>query len=308
MKSLRGILSIPALCLCLCLSLSCNKDKDSKTSLKSMSGSISIGTMPSYVRTGSVFDFSLTQDLSLKEADAAAGKVISITISVEGGTLSDSTATGFRFTVSDEPGNVVVKAVATADGYSSRTASLSAKAVCAESVTVSRTPEETEIDGVVWKRLNLDDSSVGGKPYLEEPALWDVFGGFYSGAEAQSACPSGYALPTFDQWKQLWDVAGDAGAIMAKDASFNGTRMWDHYADNVFIITDKLNFSALPCGYAVISDGEWQFFGYGDYASFWVTDGASPLCVQLYVEEPGYLTFAPSDPSSFAASVRCVKE
>lgn len=306
MKSLRGIISV--LVLCLCLAPSCNKEKDKKPTVKTISGTISIGTMPSYVRTGDVFDFVLEQDLSLKEADIKAGKTISITISCEGGTISDSTATGFRFTVADEPGDVVVRAVGSADGYSSKTARLSAKSVCPASLSVEREPAETEIDGILWQRLNLDDSTVGGKAYLDEDALWDVLGGYYTGAEASSVCPSGYALPTFDQWKQLWDVAGNAGAIMARNATLNGVKMWDHYSDNVFTITDELNFSAVPCGYAVIADGEWEFYGYGEYASFWVMDGSSPLCVQLYVEEPEYLTYKPSDPSLFAASVRCVKE
>lgn len=281
---------------------------DSKTSeYKTMTGSLTIGSMPSYIRTGSVYDFDLETTVELDEKDKKKGLEPEYEFSVTGGTISDQTATHFRFTAANEPTDATVKAVASYKGYISKPVTLSATVVNKTSVSINRTPETVTLGGSEWQRVNCDNTSTGAVAYLQEPALTDVFGAFYTSSQLEGACPAGYTVPTLEQWKALVPSGSNVGQLMA-DASFNGKTMWNHYVDNIFKLTDSKNFSAIPCGYATIYDGEYTFSGYGSYACFWAMDGAKPVCVQIYADEPSILTFDPGTTADFAASLRCVRK
>lgn len=303
MKSFGRILLLAAL-VCVA-AVSCKKD-DEKTS-KSISGKWSSATLDKYISPLSEVRFELESTLALEEADVKAGLEIKYAAVVTGGTIKDSTMAGFTFVADSKCGAASVKITASCSGYSPRTISTSATIVDPSYVSVERDPADVTIDGVVWNRLNAQNSSVG-IPYEKEKLFWDILGGYYTAEELPSVCPAGYKIPTLAQWDGLFAGSRNAGDLMAGDVKMNEKIMWDHYSDNVFKLTNSTNFSALPCGYALKLDDEFFFYGYGQYACYWAMDGADPVCVQLYSEDTNYTTYYPSSASDFAANVRCVRE
>jgi uncharacterized protein (TIGR02145 family) len=91
---------------------------------------------------------------------------------------------------------------------------------------------------------------------------------------------------------------------MAK-ARFNGSLMWDYYRE--VNITDEA-LGAIPTGYANVSDGEYAFAGYLDYAVFWTADEYEGNGVYRYINKQYDNVFVgTASKQTFAASVRCVR-
>lgn len=297
MKSLGRIFLFSLLALS--LASSCKKDESSK-SLLSMSGTWKTAEMDKYIRPLAEIRFDLETSLATED-----GTEIVYTYTVTGGTIKDSTALGITFVASKTCMEASVKITAEAKGYVTKSITRKTTIVDPSYVSVEREPGEVEIGGTVWLRNNLENRSKG-LPYLDEECFWDILGGFYTVDQLEGICPEGFTLPTLRQWDALFE-GHHAGELMSN--SMMGEKlMWNHYADNIFKLTDALGFSALPCGYATRLDSEFYFFGYGDYACFWVMDEDTPLCVQLYADDPSYLKYYPQDNRDFAANVRCVRK
>lgn len=176
------------------------------------------------------------------------------------------------------------------------------------------------------KELTGDDGkSIGcGIPYRKSSAMTDVFGLYYTQAQARKACPEGWRLSTAEDWLALAVEAaskqegvdgtafdksgifsGIAGGLMA-DAEFNGVKMWEYWPQ--VKITNVLHFAAVSAGMATISSSSVKFEGIKEYSAFWTDagDGERGYYRYIYVDSPdvqigeGY--------SSFAASVRCVRD
>ena len=57
-------------------------------------------------------------------------------------------------------------------------------------------------NGLDWFRNNLANPAYG-VPYTNAEAMSEVFGRYYSHAEATKACPEGWRLPTDAEWREL---------------------------------------------------------------------------------------------------------
>lgn len=176
----------------------------------------------------------------------------------------------------------------------------------------------------IWFRHNLAyagriaDTGTG-VPYLDCEAMTDVFGLYYTQEQAMQACPSGWRLPSEEDWLDMANaVAGDAaafgrnetyrglaGALMA-DARFNGNVLWEYWPQ--VKITNSSRLSALSAGYATVSEGSNKFEGSSKYAAFWTSekDGERGTYRYIHVESPDL--YIGTGYGSFAASVRCVKD
>ena len=78
-------------------------------------------------------------------------------------------------------------------------------------------------------------------------------------AVVQGVCPSGWHLPTYDEWQTLFEAVGGSSAAGKALKSGSG---WYSNGNG----TDTYGFSALPAGGSINSV---HFYYAGNYASFW---------------------------------------
>jgi len=117
-----------------------------------------------------------------------------------------------------------------------------------------------------WQKQNsnLVPRSGSGiyKCYEDKDSNCDEYGKLYDWEAAQSACPSGFHLPTDEEWTVLTDYVGGASIAGTKLKSKTG---WESYS-GVPVGTDEYGFAALPGGYGG-SDG--VFLSAGSRGVWW---------------------------------------
>lgn len=304
------------------LSISCKKDKNNTATYKSMSGDLSVGTeMLSFVNPGDKFDFvSSGVTIPESETDKTVERVYTYKDSEKN---KKDTIDKYSVVIPDIVGEYKVTATAEAKGYYTKTKVLTTTVVSGKSLTScdksslaqiqdlrdSKHYRTTVIGGRTWMADNLayfEKDAEGkytlGNPYSGVKATEDVFGGFYSWGDARKACPSGWRIPTIEEWNALGESAGD----LMCDAYYNGGRLWEFWPE--VKKTNKHNFFAMPFGYATIVDGEYTFTGFNDYAFYWADDAGKPVCKYIYVSNPKVIDWPSASETDFAAQLRCIKE
>lgn len=174
----------------------------------------------------------------------------------------------------------------------------------------------TEAGGRKWMRTNLAWEGAG-TAYRGYDVLSDIFGRYYTWEEARNACPEGWTLPSEEDWKALAESCGAgtdaggnfkgmAGKLLA-DLRFNKTRMWEF--SRYVKITDEARLSVMPSGYASLSPAGTDFSSMYRYAAIWTSDEDGERGVMRYIYRDSDNVFRGlADKTTFAASVRCVKE
>ncbi len=297
----------------------CKKDSSTTTS-KSLAGTFTVTAIPAYSNPGDSWHLEAS-GLSLAEDEEDTTIVIGYSFTV-GSSAADTVST-IDVVVPDTLGTFEVVAKAWADGYYTKTSTLSTIVVGKKSLSSTvRAVSDSFTDGrdsksyycaqlgsLTWMTSNLayyekdsDGEYTLGMPYEDERATEDVFGGFYSWADAQSACPDGWRLPTAEEWDSLGE---DAGALMF-DGTYNGDLLWEFWPD--VKITNSKGFYAEPFGYATIEDSSYTFFGFSDYAMFWADGGSAPACRYFYVKDAEVKSWDSPSATDFAAQIRCVKK
>ncbi len=145
------------------------------------------------------------------------------------------------------------------------------------------------------------------------------YGCLYTFEDAQKVCPTGWALPTTNDFQTLWNNA----KALATDNSNNiatalvliaKSTKWNYQINKG---TDDLGFGALPAGYRNIDDGISTpgFQNMGLTADFWTSvesseeTGIMSFVIALMDAEGSafnWINFLVSDPTT-ARSVRCVR-
>ncbi len=343
MQKSRIIVAAALAVLTVTAALSCNKDSDS-TTLPSLEGTLKFKDMPSFVAPQDEVTFTLN---GVTHPDGGAvGYSIAVTEGYR--TVKDTLEDGvMSFTYKfcdreyfedDTLREVSVSASAFADGYySSSTGTVTLAIVKGgmrggsingllpglddEAVTAGGiTYYARKIGEATWLRRN---AAIEGKgtPYMDAPAMLDVFGSYVNWEDAKTACPEGYRLPSEADWVALGkalgaedaeayrDIAGIAGKMMA-NATFNyeETLLWTYWPQ--VKITDESGFSALPAGFANLGGKTGQFSGMNKFAAFWTADeaGTDTAWYRYLNEKEPDLKAGTADKNSFGASVRCVKE
>ena len=298
---------------------SCKDDEETSTS-KTLSGTLLAGAMDAFSNPGDTYHFSAT-GVSFPEDET--DQSLEIIYYFKDGDYTDTTTT-FDLTIPDTLGTYSITVSARADGYYTKTSTISTMVISERTLTgtvwnggigafYTDTRDNKEYHtmtagGKTWLAQNLayfEKNTEGeytlGHPYADSKAAEDVFGGFYTWADAQAACPEGWHLPSADEFDAL---GADAGALMS-NTYFNGARLWEFWPE--VKITNSTGFAALPFGYATIVDGAYTFYGINDYAYFWVDNAGAPMCRSLYVKDPDIKVWGSPSATDFAANVRCVK-
>ena len=194
----------------------------------------------------------------------------------------------------------------------------------------------TTVGSTDWMCRNISDETAGA-PYMNNTAMSDVFGRYYSYEEALTICPEGWQLPSEEDWVELAKAAGAenaepyeilegiAAAIMG-NAYFNDVLMWEYWPA-VGDITNRTGLSMIPAGYATLNEknpspiqNEFKenaypqalFKGYAEYAAFWTADAAEDeegMAYYRYLicDQPD-LMIGKGGVNSFGASVRCIRK
>lgn len=172
--------------------------------------------------------------------------------------------------------------------------------------------------------------------YLNEPAMGDILGGFYTFESAKKACPEGWRLPSEADWTTTAKILANdsslsegkewknaAGAFLCK-AKFNGKLLWEFWPD--VKVPSSPRFCALPAGFCngfekveqskLLPDDTTPYYGEGfngvqEYAAFWTSTEDPADSAKAY-----YRYFILGDPTvhigtaykdSFGISVRCCR-
>lgn len=302
------------------LCFSCKKDDETVT-YNSLSGTLTIGEMPEYVNPGDKFSFK-SEGVSIPDSETDKTLEITYTYKPSDADKKDTVST-YELVIPDKVGEYSIVATAELDGYYTKSVTLKTNIVSDKSLTgfdkgnLARIQDTrdaklyhvTEIAGKQWTADNIayyekdkDGNYTFGASYYRTKATDDIMGGFYSWEEAQTACPSGWRIPTVEEWNALGSAAGD----LMCDAYLNEARLWEFWPD--MNITNKHGLYAFPFGYAVIAGEEYTFAGFNDYALYWADDNGKPSCKYVFVSTPVVLDWADPSETDFAAQLRCVRE
>lgn len=159
-----------------------------------------------------------------------------------------------------------------------------------------------QVDTQVWMAENLNyGGNNNGFCYERNESYCDKFGRLYSWEEALRVCPSGWHLPSKEEYETLLDNIGQDAGKRLKSA--NGWVMYEGKSGNGY---GEYGFSALPAGYY---DYEFRVFqGIGSYAFYWSSEEGSGDAYYLsfgYDKDYALLEKARKDRGQ---SVRCIKD
>ncbi|MDR0331294.1 MAG: fibrobacter succinogenes major paralogous domain-containing protein, partial [Chitinispirillales bacterium] len=120
-----------------------------------------------------------------------------------------------------------------------------------------------KIGGQTWMAENLNYKTENSWCYDNDESNGKKYGRLYTWETAQTVCPSGWHLPSREEWGNLVEAAGGYKVAGKKLKSKTG---WDDRDDGTSGNgTDEFGFSALPGGYRVYSDGSFYYVGYYGY-------------------------------------------
>ena len=155
-----------------------------------------------------------------------------------------------------------------------------------------------KIGSQTWMAENLNYNASGSKCYNNKSANCEKYGRLYDWSTAMKSCPSGWYLPSKDEWQELVDfVGGDevAGTLLKAKAG------WAKTGNG----TDQYGFSALPGGFGPSAD---NIYGAGNYGYWWSasehSNGNAYRRYMFYGSETALLSHLNK---SYLYSIRCVQ-
>ena len=131
----------------------------------------------------------------------------------------------------------------------------------------------------------------------------------------QGICPAGWHIPTFDEWKTLFDYLGGnsaAGGKMKDTGTLeDGTGWWKAPNEGA---TNESGFSALPGGYIWLEPGiPFEMKRLGEVTQFWTDQEelGNPVTYAHFTmsyDNSGIVFGSDNDIANPVASVRCIKD
>jgi len=164
--------------------------------------------------------------------------------------------------------------------------------------------EYVKIGSQMWMAENLDYEAEGSKRCEDyPPGAYSIYGRLYDWNTAIKACPSGWHLPSNEEWQTLVDFVGGVEVAGKKLKSRNGWN-FDEAKEKGFNGTDEYGFSAQPGGCGD-STGNILYIGFSGYwwSSEYDSDSAYCLNMDYDSEDTPLYIYCKSD----FLSVRCLK-
>ena len=179
-----------------------------------------------------------------------------------------------------------------------------------------QTYEIVEIGNQCWMAENLNYPTTDSWWYDNSSANGYVYGRLYKWEAAITACPSGWHLPSDDEWK-IMEMSLGMSQNQANSDGYRGTdegsKMKEigttHWASPNPDATNSSGFTALPGGSFGHPAPSVSFFGLGIYSFWWTSTekyGNHPWLRRLDSDEERIRRM--SDEHYHAHSVRCLKD
>jgi uncharacterized protein (TIGR02145 family) len=162
------------------------------------------------------------------------------------------------------------------------------------------------IGGKRWMAENLNyQTSSGSWCYQDDNSKCNVYGRLYDWNTAKTVCPSGWHLPSREEWGNLAKVAGgtgDYGADGTAGKALKATNGWNTNGNG----TDNYGFSALPGGNR---DGyDDRFRNTGTIGYWWTATETSSRAYYRRMENHDDNVLEYNDVKSYGFSARCVED
>jgi uncharacterized protein (TIGR02145 family) len=130
-----------------------------------------------------------------------------------------------------------------------------------------------KIGNRIWMAENLNYRPESGKHscYQNDNSYCNEYGRLYDWNTAKTACPSGWHLPSREEWGELAKTAGGTGAYGAKGNAgkkLKAKNGWERKGNG----TDEYGFSALPGGIR-IHNGDDSYDHIGRIGLWWTATG-----------------------------------
>ena len=156
-----------------------------------------------------------------------------------------------------------------------------------------------------WMAENVNYETTSGSFCSDdEPNFCDKYGRFYTWTAAKEACPTGWSLPTNDDWNVLFNEVGGIDVAGRKLRSTSGWKDDDNG-------TDDYGFSILPAGFYFFysSSESYTQTSKTTHAEFWVNNELSTTdAYRMYF----YYLYDQASPNTYPKnhgfSVRCIKD
>lgn len=139
----------------------------------------------------------------------------------------------------------------------------------------------------------------------------EEYGRLYDFETATGVCPTGWRLPTKEDFENAITYSG---AIDQEEAAphFKAVGKWPDVPGSPIAIDDLLGLSVLPGGSAVLAwdDVSYEYNNIGEIAFIWTSDASTAFgrYTVYFVDDSDVLAFPAGDIESTLASVRCVKK
>jgi len=172
----------------------------------------------------------------------------------------------------------------------------------------------------LWMAENMNCEVDGSVCYDDDPANCVDYGRLYTWEAAMSVCPSGWHLPSDDDWDELY-AAAEEGACSDGNCPTAGKHLkaktgWEDCGPSggsSYSCEDTHGFSALPGGNG-FSDGDFDGTGYdgAGYNGLWwsssESEDASDSAYSRYMSFNYEGAIRLTDDKSGLFSVRCVQD
>jgi len=175
----------------------------------------------------------------------------------------------------------------------------------------NKTYKTVKIGEQVWMAENLNYETESSMCYDKDPANCQKYGRLYDWGTALSVCPSGWHLPSKDEWQTLVDLDKKAGKYLKAKSG------WENNGNG----TDNYGFSALPggqCGFNCETDYGGctigNFSSVGHYGNWWTATECEDCgdSEGAYTQSISDESVINSNNSSYSSghllSVRCIKD
>lgn len=151
-----------------------------------------------------------------------------------------------------------------------------------------------KIGNQVWMAKNLNVNVPGSVCYENDPTNCEKYGRLYTWEAAKRACPSGWHLPSKEEFKMLLANVGysyEYGTGNLRAGSWENGK-------------DEYGFSALPAGNYSSFNRKFVDFGYS--TGFWSSTELYSLAYRLGID--GRYASVNSSSRYFGYSVRCLQD
>jgi uncharacterized protein (TIGR02145 family) len=161
-----------------------------------------------------------------------------------------------------------------------------------------------EIGTQTWMAENLNYNASSSLCYNNDPANCQKYGRLYDWATAKTACPSGWHLPSREEWESLVNTVSN---ITTAGGRLKTGKGWDSYQGNPGNGSNDYDFSALPSGgYNVL---EKTFSGMGTISAWWtsIERDNNNAHISITTNQSATLATMLELPKLNGLSVRCLK-